>query len=1386
MMHYIAIVLSVILLSLTLCSSAQIATAVLPAGRQQIGLAGKWRCQYVETPETQPGAQWTEAVLPGGGQYPQGKDAVWYERDVEIPAAWQSRRVVFHVAQFTYNGVIFLNGQRVGELPGYGGELDLTAAVQWGKTNSLRIGMGRLGKGVQQLDALTRDQTESIAQQFASGGYDRGTRAHRILGMPEEFYMESQPADFVITDVWYRTFTRGFTRIEPQLTIMAGKAAGNLSVCVRVYDNATGTMALEQTFAVNSLLPGRNEINVMLRADALMHWDMRQPNLYRGQVTLLDGNQQEVDRTNPVTFGVREFWTQGKDFYLNNQKIIFSVEWGQPSQALLDRGVTLVEPNIPWQAAHFEFDQMGAILECDRIGMGCAPAGVVYHWANLQNPDTDHAYAEWIDARMRRLRNHPSILMYGLGINSPGNFLDFSPLKIGRAWNLDWSNFNTSIAYQIHKRVMPSALYFFHGGPRGGDISTGNIYLNHMPTQEVEDWFSEWAEKGDMPIIVWEGMAAPLSVDYYPGGATGYNAIAFGDAAYAAETDEYIRQMTQDVPRTTDFWNKPTIDNSDLACQHICDAITRSSRAWRYYGVPYKTWAWTYGKSENGKKIDQCANDMLRPSLAWIGGPMDRFTVKEHNFFAGTAIEKSVMLLHDLIVNDTWHIAWEARLDGQAAPVATGQFTQPVGPYTRTQTPLRFTAPSVQNPTRLMLSLTVTGGDKAVIGRDEFVMTIYPRQAPPVVTPAGWAIIDPAGDTAAWLAQRGMHIRSYDPKAARPRVLLLGRGALADMIKLPYTASDIAAGMRVVIFEQHCNDLGKLGLQHEDCCPRAVYLRQPQHAVLAGITNEALHDWQGDGTLISAGPDGDRTPVSARLNHWGNRGTVASAIIETPQVGPFQTLLDCEYDLDYTPLMSWRHGAGEVIYCQLDLVGRVGCEPAATRVADNLLRYLQHPQPLAQAKTAVCFDAEIQKYVETRGFAASPLTGTLHPDKHVVVIRGDQPAVFAEHRTALLAFAKAGGDVLITDAGSALLADPAFAGRVTLTPARVSRAGKAVDAHPLLAGVGPQNIHWRVPVEMKSITSTSTQYTPLLNGLLGILQEGKGRIIFLQVSPQQLTDFSALRAMDPNNAKTPLKDDSYLAIQKRGIWQVNRLESLLFANLGLQSAPALVNRLFEIKREIGYAPVDAWMFLGPFSPAKKVNDAFDRDDLEQLGADRHPEYRTVNSRGETVAWKTPTDSLNGMGINGQIDLAKAYGIHLFDVAVAVTQIWSSQPREATFQCGADWWLKIDVNGKEAFRTIDKNSSGFGVGFCNPVKVHLKQGWNDIRAVVGAGSNGHVFWFRITNPGDLVVAQQTTAPAQPPANLPSVDTLIPDQIDPGFPLYTEKLLPDEDPYRYIPW
>src|SRR5690606_4684020 len=110
----------------------------------------------------------------------------------------------------------------------------------------------------------------------------------------------------------------------------------------------------------------------------------------------------------------------------------------------------------------------------------------------------------------------------------------------------------------------------------------------------------------------------------------------------------------------------------------------------------------------------------------------------------------------------------------------------------------------------------------------------------------------------------------------------------------------------------------------------------------------------------------------ARPPHWGNYGAVASVVIETPHAGAFTPIAVAEFGLNYSPLLEWRHGRGGIFLSQFDLTRRIGTDPVATRIAENLVRTLDQPFAQEQNRTVRYLgDAKGWEYLSRLGFASS-------------------------------------------------------------------------------------------------------------------------------------------------------------------------------------------------------------------------------------------------------------------------------------------------------------------------------------------------------------------------------------------------------------------------------
>ncbi|MEI7672353.1 MAG: hypothetical protein WCK00_09600, partial [Deltaproteobacteria bacterium] len=813
------------------------------SGRAVVPLAGEWKVQYVQEPGAAPGEKWEvkPVVMPKiitmPGTIDPNKPSIykygtWLERTVDIPADWKGRQIVIKVARCLYGVGVYVDGRKAGEIPGYGGELDVSSLVTPGKIATLRLYCGRLGKGLEKMDMITKNAADYNLQKDPGGSWLCGPVG--VFGLPEEFCLESRAPDICVQNVWYQTVVRGGVRIDPIIQLWSATAREGLSCRVRIYEPNSDKPVLEKTVALGQIPAGESKHHLVLPAGTLKLWGILQPNLYFGQVEILDADGKQLDRSEPVRFGIREFWTQGRQMWLNDRPVCPVPAFAaQPKdlEPLIAAGVNMVQREFPYWFKFINEDFRELAAACDERGVLLMASGMTHMELGLGDPDMLRDYRVWAEHYYGRHENHPSIVMYGLGINAPGNFNDFSPTKFGRTSNMDWSQTGTTRSYLIGREIDPTRLYYFHGGPRGGDVRSANFYPSHTPIQEVEDCMLEWSEKGDRPFLTFEGLLGTFNVDYEKPAwgfgsvyVTEYAARLVGDQAYAAENDDYRNYSTYHYSRADanmgGFWTlninrHPAIDPLRGM------ALMRAGRTWRFLGIPFNHWAEnSAGTVPDKTAFQRAGQDLRKPVMAWIGGPEKEFSLKDHNYYSGQTVEKTLLGIYDRQDVASWSAQWELKERKSGVKVASGQIALKMSPFSRAKIPFSVKLPEVKEATDFDLTLVVQdAATNAPVATDSFALSVYPRPATePVAKPAvSFYTFDPEGETTAWLKSMGVTSEQWKPGLpVAGHVLVIGRRALLGLKELPYTLKDVEGGLRVMIFEQKCAELDKIGLRHED------------------------------------------------------------------------------------------------------------------------------------------------------------------------------------------------------------------------------------------------------------------------------------------------------------------------------------------------------------------------------------------------------------------------------------------------------------------------------------------------------------------------------------------------------------------------------------------
>jgi beta-galactosidase len=974
-------------------------------------------------------------------------------------------------------------------------------------------------------------------------------------------------------------------------------------------------------------------------------WDLHTPgNQYELTLTLEHaGSRKPLDVSFTERFGFREFWIDGKDFYLNGSRIFLSAvpldnaQIGaalanykaavESLQRLKSIGVNFVYThNYGCQPGdHLSFAEI--LRAADDVGMLVAlsqPHFSHYDW-QAADADANNGYAHHAEFYVRQAQNHPSVVAYSMSHNACGYSEDMNPDMIDgrtdpRKSPGELNNVARALrAETIVKRFDPARIIYHHAGGNIGAMHTINFYPNFVPIQEMSDWFEHWATTGVKPAFTCE-YGAPFSWDWamYRGWYNGersfgsarvpwdfclseWNAQFLGDRAF--QTSDYEKNNLRFEARQLaagKVWNRWDYQydlNSKLFDERypvIAQYLTDNWRAFRTWGLSAIS-AWEHGMYwklrdgvDRGRKeliVDwnrlqrpgfspdytaqryermdlayepsdwkptPAAEALLRnngPLLAYIAGKPGAFTSKDHLFYPGETVEKQLVVVNNSREGVNCLCIWSLNLP---QPLDGSRLTTVVtGDQVRHPLKLKLPADTPPGQYRLRARFEFTDG---IAQEDSFTLTVLPRPSDLSVT-TRTALFDPRGETEAWLKTNGI---PFTPVSATADLtpfdlLIIGKAALSVDGVAP-DVTRIRDGLRVLVFEQTADVLEKrLGFRIAEYGLRQVFPRIPDHPVLDGLSTDALDDWRGEATLNPPRLKYESRPRYGPTVRWcdievphlwrcGNRGNVASVLIEKPARGDFLPIVDGGFSLQYNPLMEYRDGRGMILFCQMDVTGRTEPDPAAETLTRSLLRYLANWKPAPQHRAMYVGQVRGKLHLESIGITPEAYDPAKLSPNHVLILGSGSGDRLRADNASLAAWLTAGGHLVTIGLSEQDLQTLP----IKVATRKAEHIAAYFDPQPLdspFAGIGPADVHNRDPKELPLVSGGATT---LGNGVLAHAENGG--VSLCQLAPW---DFSNSKQL--NHRKT-FRRSSFLVTR-------------LLANMGVAAPTPLLDRLHQ--------PVDA-------------------------------------------------------------------------------------------------------------------------------------------------------------------------------------------------------------------
>jgi beta-galactosidase len=1197
-----------------------------------LDLSGRWRVQPAVSPDAQPlpgPENWGSLTLPGqieqwqpgqgplwANADPHKQSALWLERAVAIPRTWSERRILLRCELLEQAATVFIGDRQIGELLPPGDGIEVTAAVNPGRSNVVRL--------IVNAGAEAPSESAGIYGRLGVAGALRLDAIAPKVAIEEVFLMPSVRRKQLGAKIRFNcTHARERVMVRAVVTETDGRRV----------------RAFEQT--VDSLPAGESFDDVAFAWPDPELWELDRPHLYLITLQVLDAQGEVLDRWGPETFGFREFWVDGKDLILNGHPCRFRLigHWGVGENNLaFYQGIGFNAVEIqPIEPAWFgdwgrnaDIDKLADLL--DRSGVALiAICKMANPFENLRviPPRMRDYYVRASRLRIWRYANHPSILVWNIAMNAAAMAQEWMPPWIGQDPIGDRARHPVAEAARLVQSLDPSRSVIAHAGGNIAPIASANLYLNFLPLQEREEWLSDWARSGKRPWAATE-FGPPYHANFYRKGGpeplfTEYCAMFLGDDAYRLEGTQYVAKVADITQRNTTGHGTDLRETFDHTAFFpvVTEFVRRTNRSWRAWGHNGGSLPWMFsvgfggepsgpmdayfythlsGPPEQLRQRPAWANsyydayrETMQPLLVYIGGRPDRFTEHDHAFFPGQTVGKQIIAIWDEGWPTEIIVSWQALVGGKRVAGDTLKIRLRAAEIRKI--PFSFTAPALDRKASGSIELVVRDRRGTQLCADSFAFEVIPRPHP-LATGSSMLLWDPRGESQSWIAALGVKPVMWQPGEpfGDASLLIIGRNALTDAAALPFTLANLGRGLTVLMLEQQPSALRRLGFRVEETYSRRLFPRITGHPVLAGIDATMLEDWRGNATLLPEFEPMRWNGVRPRVYHQGNYGVVASAVIEVPHHGGFTPIIDGEFDMRYSPLIEWRFGNGRVIFNQLDLTGRVGADAAATAIAANLLSYAVAPAPNGFRRT-----------IYVGGPAGRKLVTEALLDARCDVTWSELPAQLRE--AGLLIIGEGASDLLcplksdlarFVDNGGFILSLPKSGGELNagwlpFAPRTERRrahcAGTESINLPPFRGLGPADFHWR---DIASFTVFAKKGQPKGTDVVGDgfflwapIGRNGGAWLLSQADPAPYAAENAGTVeLEVQPSGFVFADDA----QKRVVpkpWlrytrqRLDRMYAQIIANLGAAPAPEVAERLMRFVAPPDFTSLPGWEYVQP-------------------------------------------------------------------------------------------------------------------------------------------------------------------------------------------------------------
>ncbi|MBO5308382.1 MAG: hypothetical protein J6C40_10290 [Lentisphaeria bacterium] len=884
--------------------------------------------------------------------------AFWYERQINIPAEWKNKQIILNSAYIPRDAFVYIDEKAVGYFTAAKTQIDITKFIRAGSTHRLNI----------LVDGRMKNEMR------ITGGEG---------GLNGDVYLEAHNKSAVISDVWARKADGTDKSFRFEVT---SAASGKIRI---ILDDPAGKRLAEMEKVNSSSQPAVFEG----RAENAPEWNTDTPALCRLTVQQLDDGGKLLDEA-VIMVGFRKFESKNARFYLNGKKLRMRIAFGATPANVYSPGWLEEMRRLGYNAINLHAGAGSQWLQplyelLDRKGF-------------LVQAPIPPGQEDEVERIIRKIRNHPSVIGYisdAFGqLNTNGAI--HNPFETDDTYMPQDHASKGIEGYMarrdsVFRKADPERRYIAQATGNWRDYmrATHHYATNSLNLLDrmMYHYPRSIRKNPKLPLVINEaGGANILSMDtlhpthLWPVGSNRNMAkrlLAFeaaarylGDRAFT-DLDEwkkllirvqYLDYRLNGVDGFT-MWN-----DSDLAYDVInytphpggLGVKDKRKLSWRYFVPPFSEviedswmrinswyyrlraltvypWGERYGNADLKRKENVFTslykNESQPLFLTIVGKENDTFS-QDHNYYGGETLSRRIATVNDTLSDQMISGFVELNINGKTVQKRklSGKAAQGETCYL----PFSFKLPVVKKKTPAEVVMKMSGRTETL------KITLFPAHKRPVWNNMPRIGIAGKNGIAGKAGLKGLTVNLKEGIPADIEVLIIERNALVPDINASALASFLAQGGRILVMEQ--DDKSLLHYRAQELRLEHGFIADTEHPVVAGLDDEDIANWRGRADIVSS----EKRPSAAfrysqstslETPHLTNRNIVSAFPIVNPSYGSIHPVITGGFDRGEALVLEARSGKGRILFCQADVTPRYGVDPAATILADNLLKTVCSP-----------------------------------------------------------------------------------------------------------------------------------------------------------------------------------------------------------------------------------------------------------------------------------------------------------------------------------------------------------------------------------------------------------------------------------------------------------